>query len=96
MTNMVYQQVWIKQGQYIRNEGSYQFYQVEKIFGDSEPLKQVFTQVGHINTVICILLGRNYQLEWGPNQDAVFTAVKQELTAPNVLTLYDPYADTKI
>ena len=42
------------------------------------------------------LLGKNNQWEWGPNQDAAFTAVKQELTAPTVLTLYDPNANTKI
>ena len=43
-----------------------------------------------------MLLGKNYQWEWEPNQDTAFTAVKQELTAPTVLTLYDPNADTKI
>ena len=32
----------------------------------------------------------------GSNQDATITAVKQELTAPTVLTLYDLNADTKI
>ena len=42
------------------------------------------------------LLGKHNQWEWGPNQDAAFTAVKQELTAPTVLTLYDPNANTKI
>ena len=31
-----------------------------------------------------------------PNQDAAFTAVKRELTAPTVLTLYNLNADTKI
>ena len=42
------------------------------------------------------LLGKNNQWEWGPNQDAAFTAVKQELTAPTVLTLYVPNANIKI
>ena len=42
------------------------------------------------------LLGKNYLWEWGPYQDAAFTTVKQELTAPTVLTLYDPNASTKI
>ena len=42
------------------------------------------------------LLGKTYRWEWGPNQDAAFTAVKQELTAPTVLKLYDPSAETKI
>ena len=45
---------------------------------------------------LCMLLGKNYQCDWESNQDAVFTAVKQELTAPTVLTLYDPNADTKV
>ena len=43
-----------------------------------------------------MLLGKNYQCEWESNQDAAFTAVKQEQTAPTVLTLYDPNADTKV
>ena len=42
------------------------------------------------------LLGKHNQWQWEPNQDAAFTAVKQELTAPTVLTLYDPNANTKI
>ena len=42
------------------------------------------------------LLVKNNQWEWGPNQDAAFAAVKQELTAPTVLTLYDPNVNTKI
>ena len=33
---------------------------------------------------------------WGQVQDDVFDKVKQELTKPTVLSLYDPQANTKI
>jgi len=33
---------------------------------------------------------------WGPDQERVFTAIKQELTKPTVLAMYDPLRDTKI
>ena len=35
-------------------------------------------------------------LELGPAQEKAFVKVKAELTAPTVLALYDPQADTKI
>ena len=43
-----------------------------------------------------MLLGKNLQWEWRSNQHTALNAVKQELTAPMVLTLYYPNADTKI
>ena len=33
---------------------------------------------------------------WTPTQDKAFTNLKKELTTPNILTLYDPTADTTI
>ena len=33
---------------------------------------------------------------WTPAQDEAFTNLKKELTTPNILTLYDPNADTTI
>ena len=33
---------------------------------------------------------------WGPNQAEAFTKLKQELTSPQMLALYDPTADTLI
>lgn len=33
---------------------------------------------------------------WGSTQESAFTTVKQELTTPTVLRLYDPNAETKI
>ncbi len=33
---------------------------------------------------------------WGPDQDSAFADVKEELTRPMVLALYDPEAKTKV
>ncbi len=33
---------------------------------------------------------------WGPDQDRAFAEVKEELTQPSVLALYDPEARTKV
>ena len=42
------------------------------------------------------LLSKNRQWEWGTPQESAFLALKQELTAPTVLRLYDPNVETKI
>lgn len=42
------------------------------------------------------LLSKNRSWIWGPSQSQAFKLVKQELTKPTVLTLYDPNADTKV
>ena len=33
---------------------------------------------------------------WGPDQDQAFTAIKEELTKPTILALYDPTRETKV
>ena len=33
---------------------------------------------------------------WTPAQDEAFTSLKKELTSPNILTLYDPNAETTV
>ena len=42
------------------------------------------------------LLSKNCQWEWGTPQESPFLALKQELTAPTVLRLYDPNVETKM
>ena len=42
------------------------------------------------------LLSKNRQWEWGTPQESAFLTLKQELTAPTVLRLYDPNVETKI
>ena len=42
------------------------------------------------------LLSKNRQWEWGTPRESAFLALKQELTAPTVLRLYDPNVETKI
>ena len=33
---------------------------------------------------------------WGPDQERLFAEIKQELTKPTVLVLYNPQAETKV
>ena len=42
------------------------------------------------------LLSKKSTWLWGPAQDEAFAHIKEELTRPTVLTLYDPEAPTKI
>ena len=42
------------------------------------------------------LLSKNRQWNWGPSQESAFISLKQELTTPTVLRLYDPNVETKI
>ena len=42
------------------------------------------------------LLSSKRAWNWGPAQKEAFVKVKAELTAPTVLALYDPQADTKV
>jgi len=42
------------------------------------------------------LLSKKHTWVWGPSQEQAFTKVKEELTKPTVLALYDPEAPTKI
>ena len=41
------------------------------------------------------LLSKNCHWTWGPSQESAFVALKQELTTPTLLRLYDPNAQTK-
>ena len=42
------------------------------------------------------LLSTKRAWTWGPGQEQAFSQLKEELTRPTVLTLYDPQAETKI
>ena len=41
-------------------------------------------------------LGKNSTWVWGPSQSEVFSLVKEELSKPTTLALYDPEAPTKV
>ena len=42
------------------------------------------------------LLGKNSTWVWGPSQSEAFSLVKEELSKPTTLALYDPEAPTKV
>ena len=42
------------------------------------------------------LLSSKRSFQWGPNQSKAFDKIKETLTKPSILTLYDPAADTKV
>ena len=39
---------------------------------------------------------RNRQWTWGPSQERAFNQVKEELTKPRILALYNPQTETKV
>ena len=42
------------------------------------------------------LLSSKHSFQWGPSQSEAFDKLKEILTKPSILTLYDPMADTKV
>ena len=70
------------------------FTELRRFLGPVNHLSKFSPNSTTLTQSLCTLLGKNYQWKWGPNKDAAFAAVKQEMTASTVLTLYDPNADT--
>ena len=42
------------------------------------------------------LLSSKHFFQWGPDQSKPFDKIKETLTKPSILTLYDPAADAKV
>ena len=42
------------------------------------------------------LLNKKHTWLWGPDQERAFLRVKEELTKPTILALYDPLRETRI
>ena len=53
-------------------------------------------QIAKINQPVRELLHSNRAWIWGPDQEKSFSEIKQELTKPTVLALYNPQAETKV
>ena len=55
-----------------------------------------FSQIAQISLPIRELLRSNRAWIWGPDQEKSFSEIKQELTKPAVLALYNPQTETKV
>ena len=54
------------------------------------------TRIAEISQTVRELLRSDRAWVWGPDQQKVFEAIKQELVKPTVLALYNPEAETKV
>ena len=52
--------------------------------------------IAELSHLLRKLLSLKQAWSWGPSQAEAFTKLKQELTSPQTLALYDPTADTLI
>ena len=64
--------------------------------GMANQLSKFSPHIAEVSKPQCELLSMKKSWLWGPAQDDTFDKVKQELTKPTVLALYDPQANTKI
>ena len=64
-----------------------------EVYADDQPSRKVFSQ--NCRTKRELLCTKNAWV-WGPEQERPFSNIKEELTQPTVLAIYDPDAETKI
>ena len=69
---------------------------VRRFMGLVNQLGKFSSRIAEISQPVRELLHRNRAWIWGPDQEKSFTEIKQELTKPTVLALYNPQAETKV
>ena len=69
---------------------------VRRFMGLVNQLGKFSSRIAEISQPVRELLHRNRAWIWGPDQEKSFTDIKQELTKPTVLALYNPQAETKV
>ena len=69
---------------------------LRRFMGMANQLGKFSSCLAEISQPLRELLSTKQSWLWGPDQENAFLQVKEELTRPTVLALYDPEADTKI
>ena len=67
-----------------------------RFLGMVNQLSKFCRNIAKLSKPLRELLSAKKSWLWTPTQDKAFTNVKKELTTPNILTLYNPTADTTI
>ena len=70
--------------------------ELRRFMGMVNQLGKFSPRIAELSKPMRELLSSKRAWNWGPAQEEAFVKVKAELTAPTVLALYDPQADTKI
>ena len=70
--------------------------ELRRFMGMANQLSKFSPHIAEVSKPLRELLSMKKSWLWGPAQDDAFDKVKQELTKPTVLALYDPQANTKI
>ncbi len=70
--------------------------EVRRFLGMANQLGKFSPRLAEISQPLRELLSTKRAWTWGPDQERAFSEVKEELTQPTVLALYDPEAPTKL
>ena len=70
--------------------------ELRRFMGMVNQLGKFSPRIAELSKPMRELLSSKRAWNWGPAQEEAFVKVEAELTAPTVLGLYDPQADTKI
>ena len=70
--------------------------ELHRFLGMVNQLGKFSPNIAELSKPLRELLSAKKAWLWTPTQDKAFTNLKQELTTPNILTLYDPSVDTTI
>ena len=68
--------------------------ELRRFLGMANQLAKFSPRLAEITTPLRELLSTKCAWVWGPTQEEAFTLVKEELTKPTVLSLYNPEAET--
>ena len=69
---------------------------LQRFMGLVNQLGKFSSRIAEISQPVRELLRSNRAWIWGPDQGKSFSEIKQELTKPAVLALYNPQAETKV
>ena len=70
--------------------------ELRRFLGMANQLGKFTPNLAEITQPLCELLSKSKSWTWGPSQSTAFTRLKEELSRPTTLALYDPTAPTKI
>ena len=70
--------------------------ELQRFMGMVNQLGKFTPNLAQLTQPLRELLGKNSTWVWGPSQSEAFSLVKEELSKPTTLALYDPEAPTKV
>lgn len=64
--------------------------------GMTNQLSKFIPCIAELMKPLTELLSSKCSFQWGPSQSKAFGRIKEKLTKPSLLALYDPMDDTKV